>query len=339
MQIQKNISLQDYNTFGLASRAKYFATISSSEGLKTIIKDFDKEIPKLILGGGSNILFSQDFEGLILKNEILGIHTIKENQNHVYLRVGAGENWHEFTQYCVDNHWGGVENLSLIFGTVGAAPIQNIGAYGVELKDVFQSLEAINLETGEEQTFTHSECQFGYRNSVFKNEFKGKYFITHVVLKLDKKPKFNLSYGAISKVLEQKNIAKSDLTVRQLSDVIIEIRQSKLPDPKNIGNSGSFFKNPVISQTKFENLQKSFPKIVSYPAGNQLVKLAAGWLIESCGWKGKVVGNTGTYKNQALVLVNHGEAKGSEIKQLALDIQASVKKKFDVLIEMEVNVV
>lgn len=338
MQVQNNISLENYNTFGLAVKAKYFIKISTPESLKTVIEEFDKTIPKFILGGGSNILFSQDFEGLVLKNEILGIQLVKEVQNHVFLRVGAGENWHELTQYCVNNGWGGIENLSLIFGTVGAAPIQNIGAYGVELKDVFQSLEAIDLDSGKKQIFTHSDCQFGYRNSIFKNELKGHYFISHVTLKLSKNPVFNLSYGAIATILKQKGINLNDLTLRQLSDVIIEIRESKLPNPKKIGNSGSFFKNPVISQNKFEELQNKFINIVGYPLANQQVKLAAAWLIESCGWKGKVIGNTGTFKHQALVLVNHGGAKGSEIKELALNIQASVMDKFGVQIEMEVTI-
>lgn len=337
-QIQKNISLKPYNTFGIDVDARQFLVVESEQELLAFLKQSEnKNLPLLILGGGSNILFTQPFEGIVLKNEIQGIELIKEDEEAVYLKVGGGVNWHQFVLYTVERNWQGVENLSLIPGTVGAAPIQNIGAYGVELKDVFESLEGVDLETYEKKTFVKEDCNFGYRNSVFKNEYKGKLMITSVMVKLRKKPEFNISYGAIQQTLQDKGI--SELSVKAISDAVISIRESKLPDPVVIGNCGSFFKNPVVKTEVFENVKAAYPEVPSYPVTEGWVKVPAGWLIEKCGWKGHQEGNVGTYAKQALVLVNHGDASGSEAKAFALKIQASVKDKFGIEIIPEVNII
>ena len=275
-------------------------------------------------------------DGLLLKNEIKGKEIIRRFKKSVYVKVGGGENWHAFVLWCIGQGLGGIENLSLIPGTVGASPIQNIGAYGVELQDVFHQLEAIELATGKTKIFKKKDCHFGYRNSVFKQRIKGKYCITYVWFKLSTEHQINLAYGAIRDTLASAKIKKP--SIRDISNAVIKIRSSKLPDPAKLGNSGSFFKNPEISKRAFNTLQKQFPHIVFYDLPNGKVKVPAGWLIEQCGWKGKKVGNTGAHAKQALVLVNYGNAKGTEIFRLAQKIQKSVKEKFNIQLEMEVNV-
>lgn len=336
--IQTDIDLQPYNTLNISAKAKLFASIKSEDQLKNILNSsaVEKE-PVFVLGGGSNILFAGDFDGLILHMSIKGRKVVREADEHIRLRVGAGENWHELVRYCVDNGWGGIENLSLIPGMVGAAPIQNIGAYGAELKDVFESLDALEINGGKKLIFNKEECRFGYRDSIFKNELKGKLIITAVELKLSKNPEINTSYGALQTRLKEKGI--TDPGIRDISDTVIEIRNSKLPDPADIGNAGSFFKNPVVSHRVFGRLQQAYPEVPGYPVEDDRVKVPAGWLIEETGWKGKIVGNTGTYEQQALVIVNHGGASGSEILELAKAIRTSVKEEFGIELVPEVNII
>lgn len=340
MKMQKNISLKHYNTFGIDAKAKNFVTIASIEELQNFIQlsDFHNQ-SKFILGGGSNVLFTGDFDGIVLKNELLGKKIVAENDTTIRIRVGAGENWHQFVLWCLERDYGGIENLSLIPGTVGAAPIQNIGAYGVELKDVFYSLEALDLQTGETLTFDNAACQFGYRDSLFKRQLKGKVFIAYVTLQLTKtNHKLHMRYGAIQKILK----ANGDLelpAIQGISKAIIQIRSNKLPDPTQLGNAGSFFKNPEIAPDFFSRLAARFPNIVSYPMPNGKIKVPAGWLIEQCGWKGKRIGNTGAYARQALVLVNYGNATGMEVATLANEIRASVQTKFGILLTPEVNMI
>jgi len=338
MNIQQNISLKPYNTFGIEANAMEFVDIHSKEELVVLCNNFnliDRKV--LILGGGSNLLLTKDVEGMVIKISIKGIEIVSENEEYVWVKAMAGEPWHDLVLWSIEKGFGGLENLSLIPGCVGASPMQNIGAYGVELKNTFHTLEAITIEEGTVKNFTYQECEFGYRESIFKNQLKGKYIIVSVVFKLSKKPVFNTSYGAIKETLEKKGIIKP--TVKEISDAVIDIRTSKLPDPKILGNAGSFFKNPEISRSQFSELQQAFPEIVGYPAPEGFIKVAAGWLIEQCGWKGKIVGNTGSHKNQALVLVNYGEASGIEIWQLAMNIQQSVKAKFGLVITPEVNII
>lgn len=334
--IDKDVSLQSYNTFGLNVSAKMLAHITDITALQNILSDQGlKNVRKFILGGGSNILFTKDVDALVLKNEIGGIDLISENENSYLIRSGAGVIWHDLVLYCILHNYGGIENLSLIPGNVGAAPMQNIGAYGVELKDVFHSLEAIDIETGEVRVFNSEDCAFGYRESVFKRELKDRYMITSVTLKLQKKAKLNTSYGAIEQELEKLSI--DNPTIKDVSQVVINIRQRKLPDPDRIGNAGSFFKNPIIDSSKFQDLKRKYPNMVGYPVGNK-IKLAAGWLIEECRWKGKVVGNTGSHSDQSLVLVNYGHATGVEIFDLSEEIAKSVYNTFGVQLQREVNV-
>ena len=292
---------------------------------------------RLILGGGSNILLTKDFDGLAVKVAMAGIGTVDETPTHFRLRIGAGENWHQFVLSCVQNGYAGVENLSLIPGNVGAAPMQNIGAYGVELREVFHSLEAVDLETGEVSEFSNRDCEFGYRTSVFNTKQKGRFLITSVTLDLAKEPQFNTSYGAIEQELERMKVA--GLSIGAISEAVCNIRNRKLPDPAQIGNAGSFFKNPVISTQRFEQLQGSHPQIVGYPADNGHTKVAAGWLIEAAGWKGRTCGNYGVHRNQALVLVNYGGAQGSEIYDLSQEILEDIEERFGIALEREVNVV
>lgn len=335
MQIQQNISLKPYNTFGIDVRAKQFISISKIEELVELLElqeDF------FVLGGGSNLLLTQDIEKLVVHIAIKGIEILEEKDNYVLVKVAAGENWHQFVLWCIENDFGGVENLSLIPGNVGTAPIQNIGAYGVELKDTCISVEALEIATGKLKTFTNAECAFGYRNSVFKNELKGDYIITNVIFKLTKKDHtLNSSYGAIQFELEKKGIRKR--SIKNISDAVIAIRQSKLPDPKELGNSGSFFKNPVISNTEFKKLQEKFPDVPHYKVSETEIKVPAGWLVEQCGFKGKRIGNTGSHKDQALVLVNYGNATGKEVFELSKTIQKAVLDKFGIIIEAEVNII
>lgn len=284
------------------------------------------------------MLFTKNFEGLVIKVELRGIDVLAEDDETVTVKVGAGEIWHQFVLYCVERNWGGVENLSLIPGTVGAAPIQNIGAYGVEIKNIVISVEAIEIETGQTRTFTNSECNFGYRDSIFKQEMKGKFLISSVTLKLTKRNhQLNTSYGAIDETLKLQGISQP--TVKSISDAVIQIRRSKLPDPAVIGNAGSFFKNPTIDVGLYEAIKKDHPSFPSYPSGNGFVKIPAAWLIEQCGWKGKTFDSIGVHKNQALVLVNYGGGDGKKLWQLALDIKASVQKKFNINLQPEVNVI
>ncbi len=340
MQIQENVSLQPFNTFGIKAQAKYWLEIEKVEELQVFIKTRKNNyLPLFILGGGSNILLKNDFKGCVLKVNILEKSVVKETEENVWIKVGAGENWHELVLWTLQNQYFGIENLSLIPGTVGASPIQNIGAYGVELKDVFYALEAVHLETAEVKIFSHADCQFGYRDSIFKKALKGQYCITSVTFQLSKIPQLNIQYGAIREQLMASGKPQSLWTPKDVSNAVIAIRSSKLPDPKVIGNSGSFFKNPEVSQAFFDGVKEKFPNIVHYNLANGMVKIPAGWLIEQCGWKGKIVGNTGTYKNQALVLVNHGQATGNEIYQLSEAILQSVKAKFGIDLSREVNVI
>lgn len=335
---RQDVNLSPYNTLGVEAKAKRFISIRTEEQIQEIANDARlQKLPHCILGGGSNVLFVDDYEGLVLHVAITGREIIREDDQHVWLKIGAGENWHETVLFCVERGWGGVENLSLIPGTAGAAPIQNIGAYGVELVDVFSSLEALSLQSGHKKIFTSEECKFGYRNSIFKNELRGKYIVTRVTLRLDKKPQLNTSYGAIQSRLDDKGIANP--TLKDISDIVIEIRSSKLPDPKALGNAGSFFKNPIISAEKFAEMKEDHPHIPGYPQGDDRVKVPAGWLIEQAGWKGKVIGHAGTYKQQALVIVNHGGATGREILSLSQKIRASVAKMFDIELAPEVNII
>jgi UDP-N-acetylmuramate dehydrogenase len=338
MNIQREVSLKKLNTFSIEAKAKYFVEVTSEQELKELLNSaIYKENPRLILGGGSNLLFTQDFNGLVVKISIKGREFIKEDQDSVYIKCGAGEVWHEFVLYTIDKGYAGIENLSLIPGTVGAAPMQNIGAYGVEIKEVLESVEALDVNTGEKRVFNNTECEFGYRQSIFKTDLKNKYIITGVVFKLRKEPNFNVSYGAIKDTLTKMGIEK--LTLKAVSDAVISIRKSKLPDPAVIGNAGSFFKNPEVEEVVYQQLKEKFPTVPGYPASKGHIKVPAGWLIEQAGWKGKKVGETGVHKDQALVLVNHGNAKGNDVWALALEVQRSVKEKFGVEIIPEVNIV
>lgn len=336
MQIQKNISLKPYNTFSIDVLAKHFVSVTNIDELKNVLSL--KEYPnKLIIGGGSNMLLTKNQNALVIHINLKGITIIEENENSVIVKANAGEIWHEFVLWCLKHDFGGLENLSLIPGNVGTAPIQNIGAYGVELKDTFISCEAISLKTSTLNTFSKSECSFGYRNSIFKKEEKGKFVITSVTFKLSKKGhNLNTHYGSITSQLELMQITNP--TIQDVSKAVISIRESKLPNPKKIGNSGSFFKNPVISKTHYNTLLKNFKDLPSYVISDDEIKIPAGWLIEKAGFKGKRFGNYGVHKKQALVLVNYGNAKGSDILKLSKLIQKTVKRLFNILIEAEVNI-
>lgn len=335
MKIQENISLKPFTTFGIDKKAEFFTIISSLDELKEALKLAKKNLwPVFILGGGSNILLTKDVKGLVLKLELKGISLIKEEGDQLLVKVGAGEIWHDLVQFSIVQEWAGLENLSLIPGTVGASPMQNIGAYGVEIKDVFDSLQAMHRETLEMHSFDSEACKFGYRESVFKQTLKDQYVITSVTFRLSKTPSYHLEYGAIREVLAANGINQP--SIRAISDAVIQIRQSKLPDPKVIGNAGSFFKNPTISATQFEKLKSAYPNIPGYPS-NEGVKVAAGWLIEQAGWKGKRIGDVGVHGKQALVLVNYGDGTGEEIKALSQQIQAAVAEKFGIHLHPEVN--
>ena len=332
--IQTNKNLKEYNTFGISVKAEMFAVFSSIEELKQILS-FRNDKKLLVLGGGSNLLLTKDFDGLVIKNEIKRFEVIEETVSEVIVESGAGENWHEFVLNCIDKGFGGIENLSLIPGSVGASPMQNIGAYGVEIKDVFESLSAFHIASGEIHYFDKTKCEFGYRESIFKNKVKGEYIILTVTFRLTKNPTINSSYGAINEQLKVMGIQVP--TIKELSAAVIAIRQSKLPDPKIIGNAGSFFKNPTVEIALLEQIQKNYPDIPNYPALNGR-KLAAGWLIEKAGWKGRTFDNYGVHKLQALVLVNYGNCTGQEIFDLSSQIIKDVFEKFGVLLEREVNI-
>jgi UDP-N-acetylmuramate dehydrogenase len=336
LKISHNISLKKYNTFGIDVSAKDFVTATSINELQKILKLNPKNL--FVLGGGSNMLLTKNIsDSLVIHINIKGIKKNDENPGFVFINVSAGENWHDFILWCIDNNYGGLENMSLIPGNVGTAPIQNIGAYGTELKDNFIECEAIEIETGIIKTFSKIECEFDYRNSVFKNKLKGKYIITSVTFKLTKKNHIlNTAYGVIEKELEDKNILSP--TIKDISNAIIAIRKSKLPDPKKLGNSGSFFKNPVITQQEFEIFIAKYPEAPNYKVSHNEIKIPAGWLIEKAGFKGKQYGNAGVHEKQALVLVNHGNASGKEIWNLAMKIKSTVKEKFGIEINPEVNV-
>ncbi|MEN8250274.1 MAG: UDP-N-acetylmuramate dehydrogenase [Bacteroidota bacterium] len=335
MDIKENLSLKEFNTFGLDAKCRYFTSIENINDLVEIINTYEGE-DILILGGGSNILLTKDYQGMVIHNQIKGIEIESEDADHVVITVSGGEIWQDLVDFALANDLGGIENLSLIPGLVGAAPIQNIGAYGVELKDVLVSLDAIDLATGELRTFMNEECKFGYRNSVFKNEYLNKFFIISVRIQLDKEPAVNTAYGAINSVLESKGITNP--TIQNVSDVVIEIRQSKLPDPAVLGNAGSFFKNPVIDKIYYEALQLEFPDIPGYIDGES-VKVPAAWLIDQSGWKGVRRGNVGVHDLQPLVLVNHGGGTGAEILSLANEILDSIAIKFGIELEPEPRII
>jgi len=337
-EIKEDFSLHSFNTFHIGSIARYFTQVNSIENLKDLITSgILNENPLLVLGGGSNLLFTGNFKGIVVHIINKGIEIISRTDDSVIVKAAAGENWHEFVTYCVNQGFGGLENLSLIPGNVGSCPIQNIGAYGVEVRDSILSVEAIDMKTGELLVFSKEECRFGYRDSIFKRDLKGKYAICSVTFELKLNPVVHLEYGAIKQELSAMGIEKP--TIADVSKAVCAIRHSKLPDPKFLGNAGSFFKNPTIDQKFAEKLLETFPKIVSYPLGNQKVKLAAGWLIEQCGWKGFRDGDAGVHEKQSLVLVNYGNATGSNILTLAHRIQNSVYERFGVKLDMEVNVI
>lgn len=338
MQILSDISLLPFNTFHIEASAKYFAEVVTVEDIAALQGEkIFRENPKLILGGGSNMLLTKNFAGLVVKMSLPGVELEREDLHHYYVKVNAGVVWHQFVLYCIEHGYAGVENLSLIPGQVGAAPMQNIGAYGVELKDVCTSVDAINIHTGEQVKFKASDCEFGYRESIFKHKYKDEFIITAVHFRLNKEPRFNVSYGDIRATLDEMKVF--DLSIKAVSDAVVQIRSSKLPDPAVLGNAGSFFKNPTVSFEKCKELIEKYPLMPNYPQATGDVKIPAGWLIEQCGWKGKRVGNTGSHAKQALVLVNYGGATGHEIYQLAMDIKDSVNEKFGVEIKPEVNLI
>jgi UDP-N-acetylmuramate dehydrogenase len=339
MKLQENYPLKDITTFHAKVFAKQYAEFTSADELKEILSSPQvKGKQFMILGGGSNVLFTGDYSGFIIRNVIKGIEIVKEEGDDIYIKANSGEKWHDFVLYAVSHNYGGIENLSLIPGTVGAGPIQNIGAYGAELKDTLHEVQAMNIHTLEIKKFSNADCKFGYRESIFKGEEKGKYVILAVTLKLNKNPKkVNASYGTVGKELEAMGVTNP--TIADVSKAVINIRSSKLPDPEKLGNAGSFFKNPVIPNSQFEKLKEQFPNIVSFPAHDGYTKLAAGWLIEQCGWKGKRIGDAGVHKDQALVLVNYGDATGKEIYDLSTKVIESVKEKFGVVLEREVNLI
>lgn len=337
MQIQNNFSLKKYNTFGIEAKAKEFVAVHSVDELATILVE-NKSKSKFILGGGSNMLLTRDIDALVIHINLKGKKIIKEDDDFVWVESQAGENWHEFVLWTIDQNLGGLENMSLIPGNVGTTPVQNIGAYGTEIKDTFVSCDAMKIDMQEMKTFSKDDCHFGYRESIFKHDVKDQYIITSVVFKLTKRNhKINTSYGDITKELEKQNVTTP--TLKDVSNAVIAIRQSKLPDPKKLGNSGSFFKNPIILKSEYEKIHALHPEIPHYIISETQVKVPAGWLIERAGFKGKRFGDAGIHKNQALVLVNYGNATGQEILNVSIDIQTTVLKKFGIAIEAEVNVI
>jgi UDP-N-acetylmuramate dehydrogenase len=337
MEIQNNISLKKYNTFGIEAKAKQFAAVHSTDELKVILEE-NKALKKFILGGGSNMLLTKDIDALVIHIDLKGKKIIEENEDFVWVESQAGENWHEFVLWTIDQNFGGLENMSLIPGNVGTTPVQNIGAYGTEIKDTFVSCEAMTIENQEIKTFLKEDCHFGYRESIFKNEAKNQFVITSVVFKLTKRNhKINISYGDITAELAKNSITNP--TLKDVSNAVIAIRQSKLPDPKELGNSGSFFKNPILLKSDFEKIHQQFPEMKYFDISDTEVKVPAGWLIEQAGFKGKRFGDAGIHKNQALVLVNYGNATGQEILDVSKNIQETIFKTFGIHIEAEVNVI
>jgi UDP-N-acetylmuramate dehydrogenase len=337
MKIQHDFSLKNYNTFGIEAKAKQFIAVHSIEELKTVLAENQNQ-KKFILGGGSNMLLTQDIDALVIHIDLKGKKILNEDDDFVWVESMAGENWHEFVLWTIDQNFGGLENMSLIPGNVGTTPVQNIGAYGAEIKDTFVSCDAVKIVSNEIKTFTNSECKFGYRESIFKHEVKDKYIITSVTFKLKKHHHdINIGYGDIQAELAKKEI--SNPTIKDVSNAVIAIRNTKLPNPKELGNSGSFFKNPIISRELFLKVQEKFPDIKHFDISPTQVKVPAGWLIEKAGFKGKRFGDAGIHKNQALVLVNYGNATGQEILNVSKDIQATILKEFGIAIEAEVNVI
>jgi UDP-N-acetylmuramate dehydrogenase len=335
IQIKENISLKEYNTLGIEVKSRYFVRTNTLDELKDVLGNHKECFPFFIMGGGSNILFTKDYNGIIIQPALMGINIVENDSKACLVEVGAGENWDDFVAWAVENELGGIENLSLIPGSTGSSPIQNIGAYGVEVKDVIERVNFLDLETLELSSLINHECQFDYRNSIFKNQLKNRVVITSVVFRLMHTPVFNLSYGN----LQEETNKTGEPTLKTVRDAVINIRRSKLPDPKEIGNAGSFFKNPVLDITTVRQLKNQFSAMPLFPVSDEWAKIPAGWLIEQCGWKGKRVGNAGVHDKQALVLVNYGKATGEELKNLALQISDSVFSKFSIKLEPEVNII
>lgn len=337
MKIFNNYPLLHLNTFKVNAKTDELILLESHEDYAELLKTKDlRNTPYFVLGAGSNVLFTRDYQGICIKNQLKNISVIREDARYAWLSVDAGMNWHELVRKTIDMNIQGLENLSLIPGTVGAAPVQNIGAYGVEIHQFIEHVDTLDLQGGEFFRFYHQECEFGYRSSVFKTKYKGRFLITSVVLRLNKKPEFNLSYEMIQETLERLKL--DQVNARNISEAIIYIRQNKLPDPDVIGNAGSFFKNPVVDKTDYEGLKAEFPGMRSYQVDSERYKIPAAWLIESCGWKGKSYGKAGVYQNQPLVLVNLGNASGKDILKLSEKIQEAVAKKFGILLIPEVNI-
>ena len=338
MRIESNISLKTYNTFGIDVFASEFVEVNDGSELQELVQnDAVQDKRLLVLGGGSNILFTQDFDGLVIRNRIGGILEVKLNETQVRVTSGAGVVWDDLVHYCIEKGYGGIENLIAIPGCVGAGPIQNIGAYGVELKDTFHCLEAVDLKSAEKTTFYKEDCEFGYRDSVFKRHLKGQYFITSVSLDLHLEHKPVVSYGAIREELQKKGV--QEIGIKDVAEAVAEIRDRKLPDPEVTGNAGSFFKNPVVEEKKYLDIRNRYPDMPSYKGKKGLVKIPAGWMIEQCGWKGKSLGNAGVHDKQALVLVNRGNATGQEVTELAEMVRQSVLDEFGITLEFEVNII
>jgi len=336
--IRHHVNLQAFNTFGIPAQALHYAELNEEDAFADIMQtDEYRLFPRLIIGGGSNILFTRDFEGLVIRNCLKGISLISENEETVLVEAASGENWHQFVQWCIAQGFGGLENLSLIPGCVGASPMQNIGAYGVEIKDVFKSLTALDLENGKRRVFSKEECAFGYRESVFKTIYKNKYLITSVTFELKRHPVINISYGAIAEQLKAMGVLNPGIS--DVSKAVLAIRQSKLPDPLVTGNAGSFFKNPEVSAEKYAEILSQFPELVSYPLASGHYKLAAGWLIEQAGLKGYEKNGAAVHTRQALVLINTGTATGEAVLALSTEIIEKVKNKYGVTLEREVNII
>ena len=336
LEIKENFSLKKYNTFGFDVKCLYFSAFYNEEDLKELIQFSKKSnIPLMVLGGGSNILFTKDFKGLIIHPVIRGIEILNDTDDFVYLRVGAGENWDSFVEFCVNNNWGGIENLSLIPGFVGTCPIQNIGAYGVEVKDVILKVESVEIDSLIKHEYLNSDCEFGYRDSIFKRDLKGNEIITYVQFILSKKHVYRIDYGNLKDELQKYNA----INIKNIRQAVVDIRNSKLPNPEEIGNAGSFFKNPEIELKVLEKIKENFPNVPYFPLEENKFKIPAGWLIEQAGWKGKNIGNAGVHSKQALVLVNLGGATGAEVLNLALEIRKSINKQFGIELEMEVNII
>jgi len=336
--IKENVNLQPYNTFGIEAYCRFFTELNSPDDFSALFTEsvFNSN-KKLIIGGGSNLLFTKNFEGLVIKNNLKGINIISEDDNEVIVRAAAGENWHDLVVFCIDHNFGGLENLSLIPGCVGASPMQNIGAYGAEIKDVFEALEAYSLVNGEKKIFRAKDCNFGYRESVFKHQYKDQYLIVSVSFKLRKNAQVNTAYGSVNTELEAMHVTSP--TIKDVSNAVIQIRRSKLPDPNITGNAGSFFKNPEVSEAKYLELKNSFHDLVAYPLANGNYKLAAGWLIEQCGLKGYELNGAAVHTKQALVIINKNNATGKAVYDLSAYVLKKVNDKFGVTLEREVNII